>query len=174
MWYFSKILTKTNLQTTCNELAPLCHHFKAHRGVHIFLGARNQRKRKRPPKSKTKMDGERRTRLFPFDGAIRVQLRGHPQHLPHMCIINIWIYTLIPEREKGRALSSLTPQGLVLQFYPPPRLCTIWHHLLHDDEWTWLLNLPGFRMTNNPLQSDDMTFKLRLNNHYLLQDMLSV
>ena len=35
----------------------LYHHFKAHRGVHIFLG-KNQLQRKRPSKSKMKMDVE--------------------------------------------------------------------------------------------------------------------
>ena len=150
----------------------MCHHFKAHRGVHIFLGARNQLKRKGPPKSKIKMDGERRTRLFPFDGTTRVQLRGHPEHLPHMCIINIWIYTLIPEGERmgfelpisSRACSTVYP---ILDCVQSDIISCMTINGLG------LLNLPGFRMTHNPLQSD-MTFNFRLNNHYLLQDMLSV
>ena len=77
----------------CNESAPLYHHFKAHRGVHIFLG-KNQLQRKRPSKSKMKMDVER-NRQLPF-GITSVQFPRHPLHvmyLPDMCIITRDLHT---------------------------------------------------------------------------------
>ena len=100
----------------CNESAPLYHHFKAHRGVHIFLG-KNQLQRKRPSKSKMKMDVEKKPTITVWNYECTIPTSPFTCNVFAGHVYYNQGFTHSPLRDKEQELFT-SSRILILQFAP--------------------------------------------------------